>query len=81
MKCKDATNNELWGQIIDEVDFFLRFKYSGKATKIWKNILLSFGVTKQMSKKSGIFFSNCVASHNIHKNFISLWFGEMFLKV
>ena len=44
-KQRTMGSNYWWSRL------FLRFKYSGKATRIWKNILLSFDVTKQMSKK------------------------------
>ena len=46
MKCKGATNKELWGQIIDEVDFFKGSNILGRSQKFGKSILLSFDVTK-----------------------------------
>ena len=52
MKCKGSTNNGLWGQIIDEVDFFKGSNILGRPQKFGKSILLSFDVTKQMSEKS-----------------------------
>ena len=51
MKCKGATNKELWGQIIDEVDFFKGSNILGRPQKFGKSILLSFDVTKQISKR------------------------------
>ena len=44
MQRRNKQWNMKMGQIIDEVDFFLRFKYSGKATKIWKKYPVSFDV-------------------------------------